>query len=72
MLIIHDEPENAAACAAAEAMKGLSARAHCERRRFLLMKGAERLEICSCAFQRKIGADYFDDIVCGGDLLNCF
>ena len=72
MLIIHDEPENAAACAAAETMKSLPARAHHERWRLFLMKWTERLEICSCAFQREIGADYFDDIVCGGDLLNCF
>ena len=72
MLVIHHEPEEAPACAAAKAMERLPARAHDERRRFLLMKWAERLEIRSRAFERKIGADYFDDVVCGGDLLDCF
>ena len=36
------------------------------------MKGAERLEIRPRAFQRKIRADHFDDVVRGGDLLDCF
>jgi len=36
------------------------------------MKWAERLEICSGAFEWKIRADYFDDVVRGGDLLDCF
>jgi hypothetical protein len=53
-------------------MKGLSARADHERRRFLLMKWAERLEICSCALERKIRADHFDNIVRGSNLLDRF
>jgi hypothetical protein len=35
------------------------------------MKWAKCLEICSRAFEWKIRADYFDDVVCGGDLLDC-
>jgi len=35
------------------------------------MKWAERLEIRSRAFEWKIRADYFDDVVRGGDLLDC-
>src|SRR5206468_6564534 len=54
MLIIHHKPEDAPACSAAEAMKRLPAWTYCERRRFLLMKGAERLKIGSRAFQGKI------------------
>ena len=54
VLIIHHKPEDAPACSAAEAMKRLPAWTYCERRRFLLMKGTERLEIGSRAFQRKI------------------
>src|SRR5207237_8640318 len=53
-------------------MKRLPGRAHHERRRFLLMKGAEGLKIRSRAFQWKIRTDHFDDIVRGGDLLDCF
>src|SRR5207237_963024 len=71
VLVIHHEPEDAPACAAAEAMKRLPGRAHHERRRFLLMKGAEGLKIRSRAFQWKIRTDHFDDIVRGGDLLDC-
>jgi hypothetical protein len=36
------------------------------------MKGAQRLKIRPRAFQWKIRTDYFDDIVRGGDLLDCF
>jgi hypothetical protein len=72
MLVFHDEPENAPACAAAETMKRLPARAHHEGRRFLLMKWAERLEIRSRSFQREIRTDDFGDIVRGGDLLDRF
>src|SRR5436190_12870161 len=54
VLIIHHKPEDAPACSAAEAMKRLPAWTYCERRRFLLMKGAERLKIGSRAFQGKI------------------
>ncbi len=71
MLIIHHEPEDAPTHAAAEAMERLPARTHRERRRFLLMKGAERLVICARAFQRKIRADHFDNVIRGSDLLDC-
>ena len=72
MLVIHHKPEDAPACAAAETMKRLPARTHHERRRLFLMKGAERLEIGSRAFQRKIRTNYFDDIVRGRNLLDRF
>src|SRR5437763_13457471 len=71
MLVIHHEPKDAPTCTATETMKCLPARAHRERRRFLLMKRTERLKIYSRAFERKIRADYFDDVVRGGDLLDC-
>jgi hypothetical protein len=35
------------------------------------MKWAKRLEIRSRPFQREIRTDYFDDVVCCGDLLDC-
>ena len=71
MLVIHDEPEDAPACTAAKTMERLPPRAHHERRRFFLMKRAERLEIRSRALQWKIRTDYFDDVVRGGDLFDC-
>ena len=43
-----------------------------ERRRFLLVEWAKRLEICPCSFQRKIGADHLDDIVRRRDLFDGF
>ena len=52
-------------------MERLPARAHHEGRRFFLMKRAERLEIRPRALQREIRADHFDDVVRGGDLLDC-
>jgi hypothetical protein len=36
------------------------------------MKWAERLKIRARAFEWKIRADHFDDVVRAGDLLNCF
>ena len=72
MLVFHDEPENAAAGAAAETMKSLPARAHHERRRLFLMKRAERPEIRSRAFHGEIRADHFNDVVRSSDLLDCF
>src|SRR5262249_48620881 len=63
MLVVHHEPENAPAHSTAKAMKGLAARADHERRRFLLMKWAKRFEIYPGAFERKIRADHFNDIV---------
>lgn len=72
MLVIHHEPEDTPARAATEAVKGLPARAHYERRSFLLMKRAERLEIRSRSFQWEIRTDHFDDIVRGSNLLDRF
>jgi hypothetical protein len=72
MLIVDDEPENTPARATAEAMKCLPTRADGERRRLLLMKRAERLEICASAFERKIRADYVYDVVRGSNLLDHF
>ena len=54
VLVIHHEAENAPARAAAEAMKRLPLRTDRERRRLLLVKRAERLEIRARALQRKI------------------
>ena len=70
MLVVHHEAENTPTRATTETMKRLPARAHHERRRFLLVKRAERLEICSRAFQWKIRTDHFDNIVRCGDLLD--
>src|SRR5436309_3240396 len=72
MLVVHDEPENTPARATTEAVKSLPARADRKRRRFLLMKWAQRLEIYPGAFERKIRADYFYDIVRGSNLLDRF
>src|SRR4029434_7456197 len=69
MLVVHDETQDSPTRATTEAVKGLPARADHERRRFLLMKRAERLEICSGAFERKIRADHFDNIIRGSHLL---
>ena len=51
-------------------MEALPLRAHMERRGFLLMEWAKRLEIGPRAFKRKIRADHFDNIVRRGDLLD--
>ena len=72
MLVIHYETKNAPAHAAAKTMKCLPGWAHNERRRLFLMKWAERLEIYSGTFQRKIRADHLDDVVGGRDLLYGF
>src|SRR6266496_2152106 len=70
VLIIHHKAENASAHPTSEAVKSLSLRTHMERWRFLLMKWAKRLEIRPRAFERKVRADYFDDVVRGCDLLD--
>jgi len=72
VLVIHYESESAAASAAAKTMKCLPTRAHRKRGCFFLMKRAEGLEIRSRTFEREIGADHFDDVVCRRDLLECF
>src|SRR2546430_8425164 len=43
-----------------------------ERRRFLLMKWANRLKIRSRSFERKIGTDHLDDIVRRSNLFDGF
>jgi hypothetical protein len=53
MLVIHDEPEDAPADAAAETMERLALRADVERRALLLMKRAERLEARAARFSGK-------------------
>src|SRR4051812_27354053 len=70
MLVIHNKAENAAAGTASEAVKSLPARTDGERRRFLLMKWAERLEIRSRTLERKIRAYHLNDVVRGSDLLD--
>ena len=72
MLVIHNEAKNAPARATPEAVEGLPARADDEGRRFLPMKGAERLEICSGALERKIRTDHFYNVVRGSNLLDRF
>jgi len=54
VLVIHHEPENAPACSATEAVERLPRRADMKGGRFFLMKRAERAEVCSRAFERKI------------------
>ena len=63
---------DASASATAETMKRLALRTDVKRRRLFLMERAERFEICAGPFQWKIGADDFDDVIRGRDLLNGF
>ena len=70
MLVIHHKAEHAAAHPTSKAVEALPLRAHMERRGFLLMEWAKRLEIGPCAFKREIGTDHFHNIVRGGDLLD--
>ena len=70
MLVIHDETENTPAGPAAEAVKRLPLRAHRKRRRFLLMKWAERLKSGAGALKREIRPDHFDDIIRRRDLFD--
>src|SRR5258708_36667400 len=70
VLIFHDEAKNPPAHPTSETVKSLSLRADMERRRFLLMKGAERLEIRTRAFEGKIRTYHLDDVIRRGDLLN--
>src|ERR1700686_5251417 len=58
VLVFHDEAEDASADAAPETMKRLALRTDRKRRCLLLMKRAKRLEVCTSAFQWKIGADH--------------
>ena len=70
MLVIHHESKNAPARAAAEAVKSLPLRTDGKRRRFFLMKRAERLEGRAGALERKIRADHFDDVIRRRDLFD--
>ena len=72
VLVFHDKTEDASPDTAAKTVKRLALWTDMKRWRFFLMKGAECLEIRPGAFQRKVGANYFHDVVCGRDLLNCF
>ena len=67
-----DKAEHIAGNSAAEAVKELAGSVDGKRRRLLLVKWAERLVVRACAFQRKIRADYFDDVIRRRDLLDCF
>jgi len=70
VLVVHHKAEHASADPTSEAVKGLPLWTHMERRGFLLMERAKRLEIGPRAFERKIRADHFDNIVRRGDLLD--
>jgi hypothetical protein len=72
MFVFHHEPKNASPNAAAKTVERLTLRTDMKRRCLFLMKRTERLEICPGALERKIRADYFDDVVRRRDLLNCF
>ncbi len=72
MLVIHDEPENAAARAAAEAVEGLAGGIDVERGAFLAMERAEGDEACAGALEREIGADDINDVVGVRDALDGF
>src|SRR5438477_9191884 len=72
VLIFHHEAKNAAPHTAAEAMKCLPLRTDMKRRRLFLMKRTERLKVCPGPFEGEVGADYFDDVIGTGDLLDCF
>src|SRR5450432_3908532 len=70
MLVIHNKAKNTPAHTAAEAVKRLPLGAHREGRCFFLMKGAERLEGGAGAFEWKIRADHFDDVIRRRDLFD--
>ena len=70
MLVIHHKTENTPPDPAAEAVKRLPLRADREGGRFFLMKRAERLEVRAGAFERKIRADHFDDVIRRRDLFD--
>ena len=70
--IFHDELEDAASGAAAEAVVGLLLRADMERRGFLAVKRTERAPTRAGALQREVAADDFNDVAGGGDALDAF
>src|SRR5256885_536713 len=71
MLVVHYEPENAPADAAAKTMKCLTRRTDMKRRRLFLVKRAKRPKIRSGTFQREIRANHLDDVIRRRDLLDC-
>src|SRR5438874_9238740 len=71
VFIIHHETEDRAPHTAPETMKCLALRTNVKRWCFLLVKRAERLEVRSRTFDRKIGSDHLHDIIGGGDLFDC-
>src|SRR5664279_2301642 len=70
MFVIHYETKNTPANPAAEAMKRLPLRADREGGRLFLMERAERLEVRAGAFEGKVRADHFDDVVRRCDLFD--
>src|SRR3954453_5099590 len=72
MLVVHHEAEDASANAAAEAVKRLPVRIHMKRRRLLLVKRAEGLEVGPGAPERKVTPNDVHDVVGRSDLLYGF
>lgn len=70
--VFHDELEDAAARAAAEAVVGLLLRTHVERGGFLAVERAERAPAGAGAFEREVAADDLDDVIGRGDALDAF
>jgi hypothetical protein len=63
VLVLHDELDDIAPGAAAEAMPDLARRVDVEAGGFLFVERAEGDEIRAASFQGKIGADDFDEVV---------
>jgi hypothetical protein len=70
MLVVHHKTENTSPDPAAEAVKRLPLRADREGGRLFPMKGAERFEVRSGAFEWKIRSDHFDDVIRRRDLFD--
>ena len=70
--VFHDELEDAAPGAAAEAVVGLLLRADVEGWGFLAVEGAEGAPTRAGAFEREVAADDFDNVAGGGDALDTF
>ena len=71
MLVLHDEPKNAAANPTAKAVKSLTLRADMKGGRFFLMKWTKCFEIRARAPQREVSANDFNDVIGPGNLLDC-
>ena len=72
VFVFSDEGDGVAALAAAEAMERLARRIDAERRRFLVVERAERLETRAGAFHRDVRADEVLDAGGGEYLLDAF